>query len=363
MLKVKLLNAMNSNIPNKLFSILFVFLIITSDAQNQWTKERANEWQKKHGWLVGCNYINASSINQLEMWQAETFNPKEIDKELALAESIGFNFVRVFLHDVAWKQDSTGFKKRIFEFLSICEKHKIKVMFVFFDDCWYGNPQPGKQPNPAPGLHNSGWLQSPSFAVKKDPSQWNTLQYYVKDIVKTFANDQRVIIWDLYNEPGNNDFHSDNLPLCKSILKWVKEVNPSQPITFGIWQLGNPLYRDITNFQLLNSDVISFHNYAKYENMNKDIANYKSFGRPVICTEYLARTFNSNFDPILGLLKQENVGAVNWGLVSGKSQTMFPWDAPLNGTEPTIWHHDLFRKDGAPFNAKEIEYIKKLTGK
>jgi hypothetical protein len=331
--------------------------------QATWSIEKANEWQKKQGWLIGCNYINASSINQLEMWQEATFNPTEIDKELALAQSIGFNFVRVFLHDVAWNSDPSGFKKRISKFLDICQAHQIKVMFVFFDDCWYGNPQSGKQPTPTPGLHNSGWLQSPSFAMKKDSSTWHTLEPYVKDIVNTFATDNRVIIWDLYNEPGNNDFYNDNLSLCKKILKWVKEVNPSQPITFGIWQLGNPLYRAQTNFQLMNSDIISFHNYSKYENMKKDIHNLKSFGRPVICTEYLARTFDSNFSTLLPLLKGENVGAVNWGFVSGKTQTVYPWDTPLNAPEPKIWHHDIFKKDGTPFDPKEIELIKSVTNK
>ena len=60
----------------------------------------------------------------------------------------------------------------------------------------------------------------------------------------------------------------------------------------------------------------------------------------------------SNFATHLPFLKKENVGAYNWGLVSGKTQTIYPWDSwtkPYDA-EPKIWFHDIFRKDGSPFD-------------
>ncbi|MDX2196409.1 MAG: cellulase family glycosylhydrolase [Cytophagales bacterium] len=344
-------------------SFLLIFATYLSQSQNKWTIQQAKEWQAKYGWMTGCNYINASSINQIEMWQADTFNPQEIDKELGWAKDIGFTFMRVFLHNVVWQNDPTGFKVRIKKFLDICEKHNIKVMFVFFDDCWYGNPRMGKQNDPVPGLHNSYWLQSPSFASKKNPASWGSLENYVKDILTTFGTDKRVIIWDLYNEPGNNDFYAETLPLLKNTVTWFRQVNPSQPMTIGVWQLGNIQFREVTNYSLEVSDIVSFHCYGGYENMRKDIDNFKSFGLPVICTEYLARGYNNTFEEMLPLMKTEGVIAINWGFVDGKTQTKYPWGSKPNAPEPEIWHHDVLRKDGKPYDEKEVKLIMQLTGK
>lgn len=253
----------------KTFILLTLAIMGLAQTPQKWDASRALSWQKEQGWLVGCNYINASSVNQLEMWQESTFRPQEIDKELGWAEKVGYNFIRVFLHDVAYNQDPEGFKKRINIFLDICQKHKIKVGFVFFDDCWYGNPKAGAQEAPSPGVHNSFWQQSPSFAMKKDSITWLTLEAYVKDIIGQYSKDKRVILWDLYNEPGNNSLYNETLPLLRRAFRWAREVSPSQPLTTGVWQLGNPEYREVTNFQLAQSDIISFHNYGDFESMKK----------------------------------------------------------------------------------------------
>ena len=66
---------------------------------SRWSEARANEWYAKQPWLVGSNFIPSDAINELEMFQATTFNPALIDKELGMAESIGMNTMRVFLQD------------------------------------------------------------------------------------------------------------------------------------------------------------------------------------------------------------------------------------------------------------------------
>src|SRR5688572_24137605 len=115
----------------RIFLAIAIFVLTLPSAYGQrWTEEQARAWYAKQPWLVGANYIPATAINELEMWQADTFDPKRIDTELAWAESIGMNTMRVFLHDLAWKQDAPGFRKRIDTFLSIAAKHKIKPMLV-----------------------------------------------------------------------------------------------------------------------------------------------------------------------------------------------------------------------------------------
>jgi hypothetical protein len=338
--------------------LIFVFLF-TNAQKRQWSAEKANEWYQQQGWLIGCDFLPSSAINQLEMWEAKTFDPVTIDRELGWAEGIGFNTLRVFLHDLVWAHDSTGFKKRINEFLTIASRHHIKPLFVFFDDCWNPEPRYGKQPDPKPGVHNSGWMRSPAMHVHNDSTQWNVLERYVKDILSTFKNDPRILCWDLYNEPGNSGYNDSSMPLLKDIFEWAWEVRPSQPLTVGIWYDN----KELSDFQLNNSDIISFHNYEKADNLENEIIELKKRGRPLICTEYMARTHGSTFEKNLPVLKKYNVGAINWGFVSGKSNTIFPWGSKEGSPEPTTWFHDIFRKDGTPFDKNEVALIKKLTGK
>ena len=325
-----------------------------------WSKQKANEWYQKQGWLVGANFLPSTAINQLEMWQADSFDTATINRELGWAEAIGFNTIRVFLHNLVWENDKEGFKKRIDIFLSIASRHHIKPLFVFFDDCWNPMPVYGKQPEPKPGVHNSGWMRSPDSVVHNLPAKWNMLQKYVTDVLTRFKNDNRILLWDLYNEPGNSNYHLGSFPLLKKVFEWARQVRPSQPLTAGVWYSEHP---ELNKFQLKNSDVISFHNYNDTISMKEAIDSLMKFGRPIICTEYMARTHGSKFETHLPVLKRYNVTAINWGFVSGKSNTVFPWGSKEGTPEPAIWFHDIFKKDGVPFDKKEIELIKQLTEK
>jgi hypothetical protein len=354
--------AMTDKSPNGSPASLRNYAEVNAVASAGMSKEQANEWYSQVGWPVGCNFIPSTAINQLEMWQKDTYDPNTIDRELGWAQDIGFNTVRVFLHYLVWQEDPNGFKGRMDDFLGICDRHKIKVMFVLFDDCWNGDTKLGKQPAPKPGIHNSGWLQCPRYAEVNDVTKFPIFEQYVKDILRSFGKDKRVLIWDLYNEPGNSHTPKQNMPLLKNVVLWARMAEPSQPVTMGVWNQDQQ-HKELNDFQIANSDVITFHNYSPYESMKNDIAKFKSYGRPVICTEYIARGMGSKFETHLPLLKAENVGAINWGFVYGKTQTVYPWGSPPNAPEPNVWHHDIFRKDGSPFDANEIELIKKLTGK
>jgi len=355
---------------NIFFTAILTFVLTVTFSQesnvlitNKWSVEKAENWYEAHDWMTGANFNPSTAINQLEMWQESTFDTETIDRELGYAAGIGFNTMRVYLHSLAYKADPEGFKNRMKTYLTIADKHGIKTLFVIFDDVWNKTPKIGKQPDPKPGIHNSGWVQDPGDPASKEIKNFPELKIYVQDIIKTFANDERVLMWDLYNEPGNSEKFSSSVPLLEKVFVWAREVNPSQPLTVGVWQWVKK-FQEVNEIQALNSDVITYHHYGEPKDHLKIINLLKTHGRPMICTEYMARTRNSRFSNILPLLKDENVGAINWGLVAGKSNTIYQWNTPIeSGEEPVEWFHDIFRKDGKPYRMDEINLLKKLNGK
>ena len=325
----------------------------------QWSSEQAWQWHRQQSWLVGCNFIPSTAINQLEMWQIETFDPETIDYELSWAASLGFNCVRVYLHDLLWDNSPDGFRVRIDQFLKIAASHAIRPIFVVFDDCWNSEFSLGKQPSPKPGVHNSGWVDSPGLQIVNNPFEWNRLERYVKGLLTAFKDDERILMWDLYNEPGNNGQGVKSLPLLKAAFEWAWSVRPSQPISVGVWFDNQTL----NEFQLASCDVITFHHYADAASLEGLIQTLKVHNRPLVCTEYMARGNNSRFETHLPIFKREQVGCLNWGLVAGKTNTIFAWNTPADIPEPPLWFHDIFRKDGTPYRADEVAFIRQMTGK
>ena len=346
--------------------IIALFLVTTSSLNAQskrWTPDKANAWYQQQGWIRGCNFQPSTAINQLEMFQADTFDPQTIDKELGWAEGLGLNAMRVYLHHVAWTSDQAGFKKRLDQYLQISTKHGIKTILVFFDDCWNDEYHPGKQPEPKPGVHNSGWVRDPGSMILTHADSLPMLERYVNDVLTTFKNDPRILLWDLYNEPGNSGYINKSLPLLKAVFNWARDVDPSQPISAGLWNWDTN-FSELNQFQLENSDVVTYHNYVYVDQHKKRIDELRQSNRPLICTEYMARRNGSLFQTIMPILKQENIGAINWGFVSGKTNTIYAWDTPIpSGKEPELWFHDIYRTDGTPFSEDEVAKIKALTGK
>ena len=346
----------------------------------RWSENDAQAWYEQQPWLVGSNYIPQDAINELEMWQAESFNPVQIDKELGWAEDMGMNTMRVFLHDLPWTQNPEGFRKRIDQFLEIASRHHIKPLFVLFDSCWDPRPKLGVQHPPIPGVHNSGWVQSPGSAALGDPAQQQRLKAYVIGVVGAFANDPRVLGWDVWNEPANinSGSYSKLEPpnkaklveaMLPNVFAWAREAHPSQLLTSGVWDIdyekGSALTK-IQQIQLDNSDVISFHNYGWPEEFEEEVLYLKKFHRPVICTEFMARGAGSTFDTVLPIAKKYKVAAINWGFVAGKTQTYYPWDSWLHPyilDQPTVWFHEVLHPDGKPYREAEVQLIRELTGR
>ena len=342
-----------------------------------WTKEQANAWYAKQPWLVGANYNPSTAINQLEMWQEDTFDPKRIDEELGWAEQIGMNTMRVYLHDLLHKDDAVGLYKRMDTFLEIANKHHVKILFVLFDSCWDPFPKSGKQRDPKPHTHNSGWVQSPGQKVLQDSTQYPRLEKYVKETVAEFKDDNRVLAWDIWNEPDNMTGPSYEaveiknkadliLPLLEKAFQWARSTNPSQPLTSGVW-VGDwsdeTKMKPMHKLQLAQSDIISFHNYNKPQDFEKVIKQLQRYGKPLLCTEYMARPNGSTFEGFLPIARKYNVGMINWGFVDGKSQTKYSWDSWTKkyDAEPELWFHEVFHTDGTPYKKAETDLIKKLT--
>ena len=376
---------------HKLFSLTFAIVLSfccdscfaqtsPDPAAGQWSEQTANDWYAHQPWLVGSDYIPANAINELEMWQAESFDPKRMDLELGWAQSLGMNTMRVFLHDLLWQQDAKGFTMRVDTFLSIADKHHIKILFVLFDSCWDPYPQLGPQRAPRPGVHNSGWVQSPGAKALDDPSQYPRLEAYAKGIVSAFASDKRILGWDVWNEPGGTNQGSYEkqepkdkvnrvLVLLPQTFAWVRSAHPSQPLTSGLWEGDWTTLDELSAMQKIQlelSDVLSFHNYAKPDDFEKHVVFLQQFHRPILCTEYMARGAGSTFQGILPIAKKYKVAAINWGLVAGKTQTYYPWDSwqhPYVDHQPPVWHHEIFHTDGKPYSEEEVAFIRQMTGR
>jgi len=361
--------------------LIFTSLLVSAGfAQPQrWTEKAANEWYAKQPWLVGSNYIPATAINQLEMWQADTFDSVWMDTELGWAEGLGLNTMRVFLHDLLWKQDPSGFQHRLDRFLSMADKHHIKPIFVFFDSCWDPFPEIGQQRAPKPGVHNSGWVQGPGARVLMDPAQYDRLREYVQGLLGIYRYDRRILAWDLWNEPDNTNGSSYGrlepanktqlvLGLLPKVFAWARATEPLQPLTSGVWK-GDWSSPDklspMEKIQLEQSDVISFHNYDGPEEFEKRVRWLQAYNRPILCTEYMARPNGSTFQGTLPVAKKYKVAAYNWGFVAGKTQTYLPWDSwqkPYTDREPEVWFHEIFHKDGTPYRQEEVAFIREIVG-
>ena len=372
------------------FIITIIILLIFTKCQkqpssvldNRWSEEKAWKWQKKNGWMVGANFNPSTSINQLEFWQEDTYDSITIDRELKWSSELGMNLHRVYLHNLLWDQDSLGFLERIEDYLKISDSYNIKTLLVLLDDVWHPIPKLGKQPEPIPYVHNSGWVQAPGSEILGDSLRHNELKNYIKGVISHFANDNRVIGWDLYNEPDNvapayprfpdrpvdiKDKKIYSLSLLKKVFNWSREINPSQPLTVGLWKDSETWgslddLTPIDKFAISNSDVISFHAYGDINETRKKIEDLEKYNRPLLCTEYLARSEENTFQNILPLFKEKNVAAINWGFVSGKTNTAFPWsswDEEFDSL-PRVWHHDIYLPDKTPFDQEEITFFKKM---
>lgn len=353
--------------------------------KNCWTKEQAWEWYKRKEWIVGCNFVPSDCINSIEIWQESGFERvmETVSIELKLAQSIGMNSVRMISPFYVWKYQRDGFIERIDNFLNIASVHGITLMPVLFDDCCvpkelWREPSFGTQPEPEPG-HHGGMIIAPFSGSKEvgynlcdDKENWPLIEEYVHDLLSSFGKDNRILAWDIWNEPGNNNRGSMSLEFMVRAFEIARAENPIQPLTAGPWEFGDDYLKpyqglsgvsEIEKKAIEISDIISFHYYGSLEYTKKLIEELKVYKRPLLVTEWLHRPFNNNIITHMPLFKKNGIGCYNWGLVNGKTQTNEPWDIirGIEGLDLSLWQHDLFKKDMTPYNEEEINYFKELT--
>jgi hypothetical protein len=351
-----------------------------------WSADRAWDWYSRQGWLRGFNYVPAYAGNSTEFWQEDDFNEYKIANELKWASDWGYNTARVFLQYIVWRDNPEKYKERIDRFLSIAVKKGISTLPVIFDDCaaykaeylhrWtldgvglgisgepkdrqllqWRQPELGLQPAPVPGVHNSVWTPCPGSAIADDPKQYPDLRNYTRDIIGSFGTDERVLMWDLYNEPHNASRKERSIPLVEDSFTWAREVNPDQPLTICIGFAFDP----VDQIAAEQSDIVSFHSYSAIDTLKEQVEGLKKLGYPLLLTEWMARTYGSSMKEILPYLNEEKIGCYQWGLVSGKTQTRFPWTTQKGTPEPDLWFHDIMRSDGAPYDIEEYRLMNKL---
>ena len=328
-----------------------------SSSGGRWTAERVWRWYEARPWLAGCNFVPSTAVNDVAMWQRASFDAETIRRELGWAAELGFSSVRVFLNFVVWQADRDGFKARFDRFLSLASELEVSVMPILLDDCNFAGREAavGPQPDPVPGVHNSGWVSSPPLKMVDDRATWDALRDYVQGFVSSFAYDPRIVIWDLYNEPGNSGMGARSMPLMEAAFAWAREVGPSQPLTVGAWgDFEDPMQAAM----LALSDVVSFHAYDGSEGVETKIRHCAALGRPMLCTEWLHRLSGNTFEAILPLFRRNRVGCYNWGLVAGLTQTYMPWGAAPGTPVPALWQHDILHRDGTPYDPREVAFLR-----
>jgi hypothetical protein len=355
---------------------------------DRWSVERANAWWDAQPWICGFNFLPSTAVNFLEMWHADTFDQATIARELGWAADIGFNAIRLNLHFLVWKHDREGLLDRLDWVLAMASGLGMRTVLCFFDDCGFGGFEPryGAQPDPVPGVHNSRAVASPGRAALLDEALSDELETYLREIVARHASDERVLVWDLYNEPGNRmvfgregaetykpDITAASLHLMQKAFAWAREESPSQPLTVGAWSTpkpgsdGEPYQTDIDQTAIALSDVISFHAYWNAARVLGFIDLLARENRPMLCTEWMARTVGSKIEDQLALFRARKVGCFQWGFVNGRTQTHLPWPSELLAAHGGVvaeheWFHDLLCADGKPYDPKEIAVVRSLAG-
>ncbi|QEM13391.1 cellulase family glycosylhydrolase [Mucilaginibacter rubeus] len=345
----------------KLFlQIILIVCISNCFAQSpdrRWPEARIWAWYNQQPWYCGFNYIPAYAINYTAMWDKTTFNEAAIDKELALAEKSGMNSLRAVLQYAVYADDPKYFINTLDKFMAICDKHHIKFIPALFDDCSFGitnDPKTGKQPEPLMGWYAWAWSPSPGHSMVVDSATHPKLKKYVTEVIARFKNDKRILMWDLYNEPTNGGLGTATFPLLKKTIVWARAVNPSQPLTIGIFDQNPRLNKIITD----NVDLITFHDYGDKEHVTKTIEELKQYNRPMINTEWMNRPWKSTVSEIVPVFYQYKVGCNLWGLVNGKTQTNLPWGHRPGDPEQKLWQHDLYSGDFKPYKSAEIDSLK-----
>lgn len=351
----------------------------------RWSEERIWNWYNEMPWIRGCNFMSSDCANRIDQWQSYKFEERfeTAKRELALAKETGFNSIRIIPEFFVWENEHDSFMENFERYIDAAWQNGISSMVVLGNDCMPPKEEALERMHLGEqhvdwGYHGGrkvsqhGTFDGAGYSVLDCPETAAKYYEYVREIVEKYKDDERIIIWDVFNEPGNSNRGSMSLPHIKKFLEIIRGINPSQPLTIGIWSQFTELDKlmEIEKFGLENSDIITYHNYNHYENNVEEMMLLKKLGRPVINTEWLNRTGKNSVEEMFPLYCLEKIGCYNWGLVAGKYQTYEPWNSVWDAYENNVewaknidftkWVHDLYRPSLHPYNPREIEIIKKF---
>ena len=325
-----------------------------------WTPEHAWDWYHSRPRPFGVNFVPSYACNATEMWMPETFNLDTVRRELRWIGEAGFNCVRVFLSFCEWKRQQYAFLDRFEILLDLARSSGLTVIPVLFDDRNPAGIEPydGWQPEPRALVRNGCWTPTPGASLADDPARYGELRAYVRSLLETYRTDERILFWDLYNEPGAAGRGSESLFLLEYAFRWARAYKPVQPLTAGLWASdargGQQFCEEIC---LILSDFVSLHWYGDAPSLAARLDALAGNGLPVVCTEWFARPLGADYAACLPLFAERDAGCVQWGFVNGRTQTHIPpkWD-PAAG-EPEVWYQDNVLPDGSWYNDLEKKPI------
>lgn len=348
----------------------------------KWTTERAWKWYHTQKWIRGyCGYPS-NCVNRIALWQEykheEVF--EQLDREFALAEKTGLNAVRAVLQFEVWQNQHDSFMRHLEEYFALADRHGLKVMLVLGNDCTVARsrwkPAIFGEQHVDWGYHSgikggqhAGDYREAGYQLLDNPDV--ETQYYemVEELAEKFGRDDRLQIWNVWNEIGNSNRNGLSVPAMEKFFEILREKHVMQPLTADVWKFDEnmEIYTEAELRALELSDVISFHWYGSFDKTVQLIDNLKRYGRPLICTEWLNRYEGNDVEHLLPLFWLENIGSYHWGLMQGYSQTYEPWGGYFirqqNGEnlDLTKWQHDIYRFNGLPYVPQEIEVFRRFA--
>lgn len=350
----------------------------------QWSNEKIWEWYNSRPWIRGCNYMSADCANGIDQWQEYQFEERfeTTKKELALMSELGYNSIRIRPEFFVWEKEHDGFMERFERYIELAAQNGISCMVIFGNDCcppkeealnrlYLGEQHVDWGYHGGRKVSQHGTFAGAGYSLLDDAEYAEKHYEFVREIVEKYKNDERIIIWDVFNEPGNSKRNSMSLPHMKKFFEIIRSIDPIQPLTVGIWSQTTELKNltEAEKYGLENSDIVSYHNYGTYENNIQELKVLKKLGRPILNTEWLNRCGGNTIEELFPLFYLEKVGCYNWGFVAGKYQTYEPhnsvWDNYKSeyykyNFDFTKWFHDIYRPSHNPYNPKETELIKRF---
>jgi len=311
---------------------------------------------------IGSNYTPAYAVNQVQFWH--DFRPAVVEKELAAARKyFGISTLRVYLHDINFFEEKPVFLANLETFLTLCAKHGIQPGFVFFDGCHrHEGIFLDKPTEPVSGFHNGRWAQSPQ-ARDIEPDNLEKFKPYVQEIIRAHRTDDRVLFWEIHNEPPPGDEYRDRLK--RAGYAWAKEVEPTQPVLNC--EKGPRGWGDC-----MATDIVDAHVYSHAHGPLRDLSDINP-AKGTVFTEAGARwkasrrNFGGPIDMVywLGGRRKEGKSTPGmylcWELMVGNSNCRWHWIDKPGAAEPEIPWCGLLWPDATPVSLAEAEAIRRYT--